>query len=128
MPFSPRPTANGVTVWSPTQHPYVLQRVVAAPLQRPIASVRIIAPDPGGGFGGKGWPKFVSLLAWLALELGRPVRLVLTLEESFQAARRASAAIHARTGFNHDGRIAFQDIRADFLIGAYTDILMRVVK
>jgi CO/xanthine dehydrogenase Mo-binding subunit len=125
--FLAAPEGHGVTVWSPTQHPYVLQRVVAAALQRPIASVRIIAPDPGGGFGGKGWPKFEPLIAWLALELGRPVRLVLTLEESFQAARRASAAIHARTGFTRDGRISFQDIRADFLIGAYADIGTRVV-
>ena len=109
--FLAAPDANGVTVWSPTQHPYVLQRVVAAALQWPIARVRIVAPDPGGGFGGKGWPKVEPLMAWLALRLGRPVRLVLTLEETFQAARRASARIHARTGFASDGRIVFQDIR-----------------
>ena len=66
----------------------------------PIARVRIVAPDPGGGFGGKGWPKVEPLMAWLALKLGRPVRLVLTLEESFQASRRASARIKARTGFS----------------------------
>ena len=125
--FLAAPDANGVTVWSPTQHPYVLQRVVAAALQWPLARVRIIAPDPGGGFGGKGWPKVEPLMAWLALRLGRPVRLVLTLEETFQAARRASASIHARTGFDRDGRVIFQDIRADFLIGAYADIGTRVV-
>ena len=125
--FLAAPDANGVTVWSPTQHPYVLQRVVAAALQWPIARVRIIAPDPGGGFGGKGWPKVEPLMAWLALRLGRPVRLVLTLEETFQAARRASARIHARTGFDRDGRIIFQDIQADFLLGAYADIGTRVV-
>ena len=109
--FLAAPDANGVTVWSPTQHPYVLQRVVAAALQWPIARVRIVAPDPGGGFGGKGWPKVEPLMAWLALKLGRPVRLVLTLEETFQAARRTSARIHARTGFARDGRIVFQDIQ-----------------
>ena len=38
--FLAAPDANGVTVWSPTQHPYVLQRVVAAALQWPIARVR----------------------------------------------------------------------------------------
>ena len=119
--------ANGVTIWSPTQHPYVLQRVVAAALQWPIARVRIIAPDPGGGFGGKGWPKVEPLMAWLAIRLGEPVRLVLTLEETFQAARRTSARIHARTGFASDGRIIFQDIQADFLLGAYADIGTRVV-
>ena len=36
--------------------------------QWPIARVRIIAPDPGGGFGGKGWPKVEPLMAWLALK------------------------------------------------------------
>jgi CO/xanthine dehydrogenase Mo-binding subunit len=105
----------------------VLQRVVAATLGWPISNVRIISPDPGGAFGGKGWPKFEPLLAWLALQLGQPVRLVLTLEETFQAARRTSARVHARTGFTRDGRIVFQDIGADFLLGAYADIGTRVV-
>ena len=125
--FLAAPDANGVTIWSPTQHPYVLQRVVAAALQWPISRVRIIAPDPGGGFGGKGWPKVEPLIAWLAITLGRPVRLVLTLEETFQAGRRTSARIHARTGFARDGRIVFHDIQADFLLGAYADIGTRVV-
>jgi CO/xanthine dehydrogenase Mo-binding subunit len=125
--FLAAPDANGVTVWSPTQHPFVLQRVVAAALSWPIARIRIVAPDPGGGFGGKGWPKVEPLLAWLALKLGRPVRLVLSLEETFQAARRTSARIHARTGFARDGRIVFQQIEANFLLGAYADIGARVV-
>jgi CO/xanthine dehydrogenase Mo-binding subunit len=121
------PDSNGVTIWSPTQHPYVLQRVVAAALGWPVARVRIIAPDPGGGFGGKGWPKFEPMLAFLALRTGRPVRLVLTLEETFQAVRRTSAKVHARTGFDKTGRIVFQDIDANFLIGAYADVGSRVV-
>jgi CO/xanthine dehydrogenase Mo-binding subunit len=125
--FLAAPDSNGVVVWTPTQHPYVLQRVVAAALNWPIARVRIISPDSGGGFGGKGWPKVEPLMAWLALTLGRPVRLVLTLEESFQASRRASAHIRARSGFSSDGRIVFQDLHADFLLGAYADIGGRVV-
>ncbi len=105
----------------------MLQRVVAAALKWPIARVRIVAPDPGGGFGGKGWPKFEPLLAVLALRLGRPVRLVLTLEETFQQARRTSARIHAKTGFDREGRIVSQELNTDFLIGAYADIGVRVV-
>lgn len=125
--FVAAPDGNGVTIWTPTQHPFVLQRVVAAALKWPIARVRIVAPDPGGGFGGKGWPKFEPLLAVLALRLGRPVRLVLTLEETFQAARRTSARIRARTGFDREGRIVLQELNTDFLIGAYADIGVRVV-
>jgi CO/xanthine dehydrogenase Mo-binding subunit len=125
--FIAAPDGNGVTIWTPTQHPFVLQRVVAAALKWPIAKVRIVAPDPGGGFGGKGWPKFEPLLAVLALRLGRPVRLVLTLEETFQNARRTSARIHAKTGFDREGRIVSQELNTDFLIGAYADIGVRVV-
>ncbi|MPZ18280.1 MAG: molybdopterin-dependent oxidoreductase [Luteitalea sp.] len=118
---------DGVSIWSPTQHPFVLQRVVAAVLGWPLSKVRIVAPDPGGGFGGKGWPKFEPLVAFLALKTRRPVRLVLTLEETFQAARRTSAVVHARTGFDRGGRILFQDLTANFLLGAYADIGVRVV-
>ena len=125
--FAAAPDESGVTIWSPTQHPFVLQRVVAACLALPLARVRIVAPDPGGGFGGKGWPKFEPLLAYMALRLGRAVRLVLTLEESFQAARRTSARIQARSAFDRDGRILSQDLRTDFLVGAYADIGIRVV-
>ena len=71
-------------------------------------------PDPGGGFGGKGWPKFEPLMAVLALRLGRPVRLVLTLEETFQQARRTSARIHAKTGFDREGRIVSQELQHGF--------------
>ncbi len=96
--FMAAPDENGVTIWSPMQHPFVLQRVVAACAAAGRSrKVRIVAPDPGGGFGGKGWPKFEPLLAYLALRLGRPVRLVLTLEETFQQVRRTSARIQART-------------------------------
>ena len=125
--FMAAPDANGVVIWSPIQHPYVLQRVVAQALAWPLAKVRILAPDPGGGFGGKGWPKLEPLMAYLALRTGRPVRAVLTLEETFQAVRRTSARTRVRSGFDKTGRICFQDIEADFLIGAYADIATRVV-
>jgi CO/xanthine dehydrogenase Mo-binding subunit len=105
----------------------VLQRVVAAALAWPLARVRIVPPDPGGGFGGKGWSKFEPLVAVLAVRLGRPAQLVLTLEETFQAARRPSAHIRARTAFDCDGHILSQSLLADFLIGAYADIGVRVV-
>ena len=45
--FLAAPDAEGVTIWSAIQHPYVLQRVVASALGWPVAKVRIISPDPG---------------------------------------------------------------------------------
>jgi CO/xanthine dehydrogenase Mo-binding subunit len=121
------PRDPGVTVWSPIQHPFVLQRVVSEATGLPMADVRIVVPDPGGGFGGKGYPKYEPLMAFLALQIRRPVRLVLSLEESFQASRRSACRVHIRTGLDADGTLRFQDIEADYLIGAYADIGDRVV-
>jgi CO/xanthine dehydrogenase Mo-binding subunit len=125
--FIAAPEDGGVAVWSSIQHPYLLQRTLAELLDLPISKVRIRAPDPGGGFGGKGFPKYEPLVAMMALELGHPVRLVLTLEETFQAVRRTSARLKMQMGFAPDGEILFIDAVDDFLMGAYADIAPRVI-
>ena len=121
------PDGDGVAVWSTIQHPNWLQKTIAGLTGLPLSKVRVYAPDPGGGFGGKQHAKYEPAVVFAALRLGRPVRLVLTLEETFQAVRRAACESHVRTGFTRDGHIAFQDIEANYLIGAYTDIADRVV-
>ena len=125
--FMAAPDGDGIRVWSAIQHPNWLQRVIADLVQLPLSKVRIIAPDPGGGFGGKQHAKYEPLVAFMALRLGRPVRLVLTLEETFQAVRRGAAEIRVRDGFSRDGTLVFRDIDADYLIGAYSDIADRTV-
>ncbi|MBM3694922.1 MAG: xanthine dehydrogenase family protein [Actinobacteria bacterium] len=121
------PDGDGVVVWSTNQHPFQLQKILAKALGLPLSKVRVIAPDLGGGFGGKQWPNIQPLLAFMALKLGRPVRLVLTLEEVFQQVRRTSAEVRIRTGVKSDGTLVFQDIESNFLVGAYADIADRVV-
>ncbi len=121
------PVNDGIAVWSPIQHPYLLQRTMAELFGLPLSKVRIFAPDPGGAFGGKQNAKFEPLVTYLALRTGRPCRLVLTLEETFQTVRRTSCQIRIRSGFARDGAITFQEINSDFLLGAYADIAERVV-
>ncbi|MDL2335214.1 MAG: xanthine dehydrogenase family protein molybdopterin-binding subunit [Chloroflexota bacterium] len=125
--FIAAPDADGIRVWSSIQHPYWLQRLLAQTLKLPLAKVRVIAPDPGGAFGGKQHAKYEPLLAFMALKLGRPVRLTLTLEETFQAVRRTETEVRVRTGLTKQGKLVFQDVDADYLIGAYADIADRVV-
>lgn len=125
--FMAAPDGDGLIVWSTIQHPNWLQKTIAGLVRMPLSKVRVIAPDPGGGFGGKQHTKYEPAVVFAALKVGRPVRLVLTLEETFQAARRAACESHVRTGFDRDGRILFQDVDADYLIGAYADIADRVV-
>ncbi len=125
--FMAAPDGAGIIVWSSIQHPNWLQKTLARLLGLPLSRVRVFAPDPGGGFGGKQHAKLEPLVAFAALRAGRPVRLILSLEQTFQAVRRAACDVRVRTGFRSDGRLTFQDIRADYLIGAYVDIADRVV-
>lgn len=125
--FIAAPDDGGIAVWSSIQHPFLLRRILSNILELPLAKVRVHAPDPGGGFGGKQNPKYEPLVAFISMLSQRPARLILSLGETFQAVRRTSADIHVRTGFSSDGSIVFQDFRSDFLIGAYVDIADRVV-
>jgi CO/xanthine dehydrogenase Mo-binding subunit len=93
----------------------------------PISKIRIVAPELGGGFGGKGYPKFEPMMAFLALKLKRTVRLRLTLEETFLLGRRNSSAVRVKAGFRKNGKLTFLQVNADFLIGAYANASPRVV-
>ncbi|HEU0235387.1 MAG TPA: xanthine dehydrogenase family protein molybdopterin-binding subunit [Candidatus Limnocylindrales bacterium] len=125
--FLAAPDGDGIAVWSSIQHPNWLQRVIAGLLALPLSKVRVYAPDPGGGFGGKQHAKYEPLVAFIALWAGRPARLVLSLEETFQAVRRGAAEIRVRSGFRRDGTLVFRDVEANYLIGAYADIADRTV-
>ena len=121
------PEEGGISVLSATQHPFVLRRVLATMLGLEQDQVRVRSIDMGGGFGGKGYPKIEPLAAVCSLALRRPIRIALNAEESFLWGQREASHIRIRTGFSSEGDILFQDIDADFLIGAYTDISPAVV-
>jgi len=121
------PEKDGITILTGIQHPFLAQRIIAEMLGLPKSKVRIQTIDMGGAFGGKGYPKIEPIAAYLSLSLNKPLKIVLTPEEGFMLAQRESPDIRARTGFDRQGVVVFQDIHADFLIGAYADISPRVV-
>ncbi len=64
-----------VTLWSATQIPHVLRVMLALVTGIPEQSIRVIAPDVGGGFGSKLQVTAEEVLAILiARKLGRPVK------------------------------------------------------
>jgi len=71
-----------LTVWSSTQSPYPLQRLLASYLE---TDVRVIAPDVGGGFGPKGaiYAEEYAIAA-IATRLDAPVKWIETRREHFQ--------------------------------------------
>src|SRR5918996_794986 len=47
------PTGGELTVYSATQIPHIVRFLLAATTGTPEHKIRVIAPDVGGGFGGK---------------------------------------------------------------------------
>ena len=125
--FIAAPEHDGVCIWSTVQHPFLLRRVISRSLNLPLSKIRVIATELGGGFGGKGYPKFEPLMAFIAMKLNQPVRLRLSLEETFLLGRRNSSVVKVKAGFNRDGKISFMKVFADYLIGAYANASPRVV-
>jgi hypothetical protein len=89
------PVTGSMTVWAAHQAPYHLRSVVAARLGLPAESVRVIAPDTGGGFGPKEgiYPADV-LVPLLAHHLGRPVKWILTRTEFLSSSHQARQQAH----------------------------------
>ena len=81
------PTGEQITMWSATQIPHILRFLLAAVTGVSEAKIRVIAPDVGGGFGGKLQTtpeEFITFL--LARRLGKPVKYTETRSESLMAA------------------------------------------
>jgi carbon-monoxide dehydrogenase large subunit len=76
-----------LTVWSATQTPHLGRRILADLLDRDIESIRVVAPDVGGGFGVKApfYPEEAVIPA-AALKLGRPVKWTEDRRENFLTA------------------------------------------
>ena len=96
-----------VTVWSTTQAPQILRRLLARYLGLPEHAVRVVTQDIGGGFG----PKAIIyaediLVPFLARALGRPVQFVETRREHLLAVTQERDQRHdVELGLTREGRI-----------------------
>jgi carbon-monoxide dehydrogenase large subunit len=77
------PTGEQLTVWTSTQVPHILKFLIAATTGMPESKVRVIAPDVGGGFGGKlqTTPEEFATVA-VARLVGKPCKYTETRSES----------------------------------------------
>jgi aerobic carbon-monoxide dehydrogenase large subunit len=96
-----------LTVWSTTQAPQILRRMLARFLALPEHAVRVVTQDIGGGFGPKAIVYSEDILVpYLARALGRPVRFVETRREHLLAVTQERDQWHeAELGLTRDGRI-----------------------
>jgi carbon-monoxide dehydrogenase large subunit len=96
-----------LTVWSTTQAPQILRRMLARFLDLAEHAVRVVTQDIGGGFGPKAIVYSEDILVpYLARALGRPVRFVESRREHLLAVTQERDQWHeAELGLTRDGRI-----------------------
>ena len=112
---------GGIRMWVSTQVPFGVRMDVASALGLPESSVRVIAPDVGGGFGVKlmTYPE-QSVLGALALKLGRPVRWFEYRTENMVAMTHGRGQIQdVALGATRDGKLVGLELDIIGDAGAY---------
>jgi aerobic carbon-monoxide dehydrogenase large subunit len=111
-----------LTLWTSSNIPGIVADVLAQCLSLPGNRMRVIAPDVGGSFGGKGSLYHEEMLVCaLARKLERPVKFTGDrLEELSSASQAFDEHIEAELAVDAEGR--FIGLRADVIgdVGAYS--------
>jgi aerobic carbon-monoxide dehydrogenase large subunit len=119
------PTGEQITVWSATQIPHILRLMLALTLSIPESKVRVIAPDVGGGFGGKLQvtpEEAITVLA--ARHTGKPCKYTETRSESLMAAHHGRAQVQkVKLAATKDGIVTGLDVHLLADMGAYLGLV-----
>jgi carbon-monoxide dehydrogenase large subunit len=115
------PTGEQYTMWSATQIPHILRLMLAMTLGVPEHKVRVIAPDVGGGFGGKLQVTPEEVLVFLAAKrLGKPVKYTESRSESLLSAHHGRDQIQKLTlSAKRDGTVTGLKVELLADMGAY---------
>lgn len=116
---------GGVTVLGSLQCPFYVQKAVASALGFELNRVRIVQTVTGGGFGGKeDAPSSPGAhAALLAMQSGRPVRLMLSREEDMAVmSKRHPGRVKMTLGATREGHLVAAEV--DYLLdgGAYATL------
>jgi len=115
-----QPREDLLTVWDSTQHPHSVKDRLARLLNRPEGTLRVIAPDVGGGFGEKGsfFPEEVAV-PYLSMLLERPVKWVEDREENMLAFHGRGHSVDMEVAVKSDGAILGMRVSIVSDLGAY---------
>ncbi|MFE0026941.1 xanthine dehydrogenase family protein molybdopterin-binding subunit [Amycolatopsis sp. NPDC059021] len=115
-----------LTMWLSTQNAQMGRAAIAEGLGIGAESVRVIAPDVGGGFGAKiGADPEAIVLAWAARRAGRPVRWTESRSENLTAMTHGRGQRNTVTiGGRRDGTVLAYRIDVVQDSGAYPRMLL----
>lgn len=118
------PFENYLTVWTSTQIPHFIRNFLSAALDMPESSIRVVAPDVGGGFGSKQRPYPEEYLAAGASKLtGRPVKWIESRTENIQTTTHGRGQIiDIEAAAKRDGTLLGLKIHQLLDVGGYQGV------
>ena len=117
-----------LTVWASCQDPFTLRDHLSGIFRLPLSRVRVIVPWVGGAYGGKLYVKAEPIAAALSWRTRRPVKLALSVSESFKTITRHPARVTVKTGVNKNGKLVARECQVFMDTGAYADAGPRVAQ
>lgn len=109
-----------ITVWTSTQGTFSVRQQVAELLDVPLARVKVVPMEIGGGFGGKISVYLAPVAAVLSRKSGAPVQLVMDRADVLQATGPTPGSyIKVKMGADADGRITAAEAWMAYEAGGY---------
>jgi CO/xanthine dehydrogenase Mo-binding subunit len=107
-------------VWCSSQGHFAVRSMCAKILGLRQSDIRVTPAEIGGGFGGKTTVYLEPVALALSLQCGRPVRLVMSRAEVFEASGPTSGSVvEVRLGASRDGRITAAELTLKYQAGAF---------
>jgi aerobic carbon-monoxide dehydrogenase large subunit len=119
------PTGDQITMWTATQVPHIVRVMLALTTGVPESKIRVVAPDVGGGFGGKLQFTPEELATFLvARRLGKPVKATETRTESMMTGHHGRDQIQKLTlAATKDGTVTGLKVELLANMGAYLGLV-----
>ncbi|MBW1650449.1 MAG: molybdopterin-dependent oxidoreductase [Deltaproteobacteria bacterium] len=113
---------ENLTLYSSTQVPHYVQRILSMVLKLPIGKVRVIKPYLGAGFGIKAGTNTMEIVSCLlSMKTGKPVKMNYSREQVFMFGRARHQFVHTMTtGVKKDGTLMALKNECYLDGGAYT--------
>ncbi|MFQ6027387.1 MAG: xanthine dehydrogenase family protein molybdopterin-binding subunit, partial [Dehalococcoidia bacterium] len=113
-------TDGQLNIWCSNQGPFVVRASVADVLRHPVSQIKVTPMEIGGGFGGKITAYLEPLAALLSKKSNRPVKLLMSRTEVFEASGPAPGTwMKVKIGTTRAGKITAADLTLAFEAGAY---------
>ena len=118
---------NRLVIYTSTQTPYHVRRIISQTLDLPISKIRVIKPRVGGGFGGKQALHSEFFVSLVTLKTKKPSKMIYSRQEVFESSyTRHPMRMRMRIGVMKDGTIKAIDSDSLSDTGAYGEHALTV--